>query len=202
MEVDLMKKRISKTNKKPLPSQLEYLQEDLEDLQFYLEEFSTFLPLPVVSINPLGFILDINKAFEELIGLGKIEVLGVSVEKFFVEKEKFKRLQNQVLESKKPKAQEMILQGKSKEVPVNVYLAPRKDKEGNVIGYFIGIYDITEFKALQQNLEERVKERTKELQEKLEELEKFRKLTEGRELKMVELKEKIRKLEEKAKVEH
>ncbi|MDO9399425.1 MAG: HAMP domain-containing protein [bacterium] len=44
------------------------------------------------------------------------------------------------------------------------------------------------------NLEEKVKERTKELQSKLEELEKFQRLTIGRELKMVELKKQIKKI--------
>lgn len=45
-------------------------------------------------------------------------------------------------------------------------------------------------------LDEKVKERTKELQERVDELEQFHRLTVGRELKMAELKEKIKRLEE------
>lgn len=45
-------------------------------------------------------------------------------------------------------------------------------------------------------LEVKVKERTKELQERIDELERFQKLTVGRELKMVELKKEIKKLRE------
>lgn len=56
-----------------------------------------------------------------------------------------------------------------------------------------------ELKELSESLEEKVKERTKELRERLEELEKFHRVTVGRELKMVELKEKIKKLEEELK---
>jgi Na+/proline symporter len=53
--------------------------------------------------------------------------------------------------------------------------------------------------AKQQNeLEKMVKERTKELQEKNEELERFQGLTVGRELKMMELKEKMKDLKRKA----
>lgn len=52
-------------------------------------------------------------------------------------------------------------------------------------------------KELTVNLEKRVQERTKELQEKVGELEKFYRVTVGRELKMVELKEEIEKLKEK-----
>ena len=61
-----------------------------------------------------------------------------------------------------------------------------------------------ELEELTQSLEVRVKERTKhleetkkELQERVEELEKFHKVTVGRELKMMELKKEIGKLKEK-----
>jgi len=46
-------------------------------------------------------------------------------------------------------------------------------------------------------LEEKVKKRTEELKERVEELERFQKITVGRELKMVELKKEIEKLEKK-----
>lgn len=56
-----------------------------------------------------------------------------------------------------------------------------------------------ELEELTKSLDEKVKRRTKELQEKITELERFHKLTVGRELKMVELKEEIEKLEESQK---
>ena len=51
-----------------------------------------------------------------------------------------------------------------------------------------------QLEELAQGLDERVKEKTKELQERVAELEKFHKLTVGRELKMIELKEELEKL--------
>lgn len=54
-----------------------------------------------------------------------------------------------------------------------------------------------ELEDLAANLEEQIKERTKELQAKMEELEKFNRLAVGREIKMMELKEEIKKLERK-----
>ena len=48
-----------------------------------------------------------------------------------------------------------------------------------------------ELEELNETLEEKVDQRTKELQEKVDELNKWYKLTVGRELKMIELKEKI-----------
>lgn len=82
--------------------------------------------------------------------------------------------------------QELNLLAQKKKVPVSIYLASRKDREGDIIGYFVGIFDITGFKKLQQTLEEKVKERTKELQERVEELERFHRLVVGRELRMID----------------
>jgi len=53
-----------------------------------------------------------------------------------------------------------------------------------------------ELRELADLLEERVKERTKELQKRVDELERFHRLTVGRELRMVELKKEIKKLKE------
>lgn len=52
-----------------------------------------------------------------------------------------------------------------------------------------------DLKELAKNLENQVNERTKELQEKINELERFQKLAVGRELKMIELKKEIKRLE-------
>lgn len=53
-----------------------------------------------------------------------------------------------------------------------------------------------ELKELADSLDFRVKEKTEELQEKIEELERFQRLAVGRELKMIELKEEIKKNKE------
>jgi len=56
-----------------------------------------------------------------------------------------------------------------------------------------------ELQELTKRQEEIIKERTGEIQEKLEEMERFHGLAVGRELKMIELKKEIKKLEEKLK---
>jgi methyl-accepting chemotaxis protein len=53
-----------------------------------------------------------------------------------------------------------------------------------------------ELKELAESLDVKVKERTKELQEKMEELERFQRIAIGREQRMIELKEEIKKLKE------
>jgi len=52
-----------------------------------------------------------------------------------------------------------------------------------------------ELQELALNLEDKIKERTRESRERIEELERFHKLTIGRELKMVELKRENKKLQ-------
>jgi len=56
-----------------------------------------------------------------------------------------------------------------------------------------------ELRNLNQELEERVQKRTQELQKRVNELERFHRLTVGREMKMVELKDKIKELKKKLK---
>lgn len=56
-----------------------------------------------------------------------------------------------------------------------------------------------ELEELAHALEEKVKERTKELQGRIDQLERFHKLTVGREMKMIELKKELEKLQRKIK---
>lgn len=56
-----------------------------------------------------------------------------------------------------------------------------------------------ELKELTEGLEEEVKRRTKEVYKRMGELERFQRVTTGREIKMVELKEEIKKLKEELK---
>lgn len=80
-------------------------------------------------------------------------------------------------------------------IPVEMNVAIMKDKYGKPSG-FVGINrDITERKRTEKELEEL----NLELRKKVEELEKWRKMTVGRELKMIKLKKKMEKVEEKMK---
>jgi PAS domain S-box-containing protein len=150
---------------------LQTLQKDLEDLELYIEEFSSFLPISVCTINPLGIIIDVNKSFEQLSEYKSIEVVGEPLNSVFLEKKEIGKIEEEIQKRKKFWRGELTLITKNKKkIPVAVFVSQRRDREGNYIGYFVGLTDISEFKELEQSLEERVRERTVELEKRTKEL--------------------------------
>lgn len=86
------------------------------------------------------------------------------------------------------------------------YSSPLVGPKGEYFGRVWYFRDVTEQKKAEQELkrltgelEQKVEERTKELQARMEELERFNRLAVGRELKMIELKKRIKELEENLK---
>ena len=183
--------------KKELQEELQRSQEMVLSLETFIEEFSSFLPLPVCSVNPLGIIIDINEAFQDLAKYTARDIVGEPIETIFLEKKETEKIIDEISKKEVVKDRELtLISKKKKKMPVSIAGSVRKDGEGNIIGYFLGIIDISEPKKLREELEQRVQERTKELQEKVEELERIHKLTVGRELKMIELKKEIKELQE------
>lgn len=72
-----------------------------------------------------------------------------------------------------------------KKIPCLTVVTPLRDSNGNIIGIIEDFRDISEIKSTE-----------KELRNKVEELEKYKKVTIGRELKMIELKREINKLKQ------
>ena len=185
-----MPKKNLKTNQ-----DLEQLREDLEDLVSYINDFNTFLPIAVCSVSPQGDITEINLAFEELTGWQPLEIIGESLKTIFLEQDTVEKILSDAQKKKILKNIELTLIPKDKKnISVNFSVSSRKDKKGNHIGYFASFIDITEIKKFQGSLEAKVQERTMELQKKVRELERFQKITVGRELKMIELKKEIDRL--------
>ena len=77
-----------------------------------------------------------------------------------------------------------------------VYTARREAEESKKVLAIKVKARTRELEELTKSLDQKVKERTKELQERVNELEKFHRLTIGRELRMAELKKEIKRLKE------
>jgi PAS domain S-box-containing protein len=150
--------------KENLKETIDGLKKDIEDLERYIEEFESFLPIAVCGITQIGIITFANRAFFELSGYNGMEVVGEPIEKFFLEKEKIKNLLKEIILKESIEGQEMTLLSKEKkEIAVSLNIKKRKDEEGNVLGYFVGITNISELKKFQRYLEKMVEERTKEV---------------------------------------
>lgn len=186
--------------KKELEKKLQIANESLEDLEAYIREFSAFLPLAVCTINPLGRIVNINKAAESLTGYSPFELIGELITIIFLEKKGIEKITKDIAKLESIRNKELTLVTKQKkEILIGASISIRKDVQNNYIGYFVAFADISEIKALQENLEKKVHQRTEELRERVDELEEFRKATIGREMRIIELKEKIKELENQLK---
>ena len=87
-------------------------------------------------------------------------------------------------------------------LPIEITLRIVRDDEGRPLSMLMTLHDLTQDRKVQEelakyreHLEELVKARTTEIEQQKSELERLNKLFVGRELKMIELKEQIRELE-------
>jgi len=159
-------------DKKRTEELLKMAIEDLEGAEKYIEEFSSFLPLAVCTVNSLGVVLIANLASQNLTGYKEVEIIGEKIENLFLNKKDFKALiKSKILKEKGSVIKKMILLTKRGEkIPINVAISIRKDEKDNFLGYFVAFSDITEFENLKQGLEKKVRERTKDLEERTQEI--------------------------------
>lgn len=165
---------------------MEFLINDLSRLEDYIRAFWQFLPISVCYVSPALNILDVSLSFEDLLGFKTMEIVGASFKKLFKNPKQLKAILNDLLEQGTVFNKRVRLISKAgREIPVTLSATSRKEG-GEVIGHFFAFLDVSE----QEKFE-------KQLQEKIEELEKMNRLMVGRELRMIELKKKIKELEKK-----
>lgn len=89
-------------DKKRTEDLLKMAIEDLEGVERYIKELSSFLPLAVCTINPLGVVLIANSAFQDLTGYKEVEIIGEKIEDLFLNKKDFNNLiESKILREKK-----------------------------------------------------------------------------------------------------
>ena len=146
---------------------------------------------PLVTISPEGKITDVNEATITVTGVPREELIGTDFSNYFTEPQKAREGYQQVFEEGFVIDYPLTIRrqnGKQTDVLYNASVY--KDEGGHVLGVFAAARDVTGQRLAEAEVAE---QRTKEL-ERLAELERFRKLTVGRELKMIELKKEIEEL--------
>jgi PAS domain S-box-containing protein len=146
---------------------------------------------PLVTISPDGKITDVNEATVNVTGIPREKLIGTDFSNYFTEPEKAREGYQQVLAKGYVMDYPLTIRHRDGKLTDVLYNASvYNDVAGNVLGVFAAARDITAQRKAEAQVAD---QRTKEL-ERLAELERFQKLTVGRELKMIELKKEIEEL--------
>ncbi|HXK32213.1 MAG TPA: ATP-binding protein [Candidatus Paceibacterota bacterium] len=128
------------------------LLEDLDSLENYIRDLFNFLPLPVFLLSPAKIILEVNPAFEKITGYGIEESIGKSIEDIF-NTEEIESLVKETLDKGFIKAKAISLTTKSGiKVPVSASTILRKGEEGDIVGYFFSLFNLTDIKKKENEL--------------------------------------------------
>ncbi len=146
---------------------------------------------PLVTISSEGKITDVNEATIKVTGIPRERLIGTDFSDYFTEPEKAREGYQQVFSKGFVTDYPLTIRHRNGSLTNVLYNASvYKDVRGSVIGVFAAARDVTAQKKAEQEVAD---QRTREL-ERLGELERFQRLTVGRELKMIELKKEIEEL--------
>ncbi len=149
---------------------------------------------PLVTISADGKITDVNEATVKVTGLPREKLIGADFSNYFTEPDKAREGYLQVFAKGSVTDYPLTIRHVGGGLTDVLYNASvYKDARGNVLGVFAAARDVTAQKRAEAQVAE---QRAKEL-DRLAELERFQKLTVGRELKMIELKKEIDDLKKK-----
>jgi len=148
----------------------------------------------LVAISPEGKITDANQATVKLTGVPRDKLIGTSFSDYFTDPKKAEEIYQQVFTEGMAVDYPLTLRhqdGHETLTDVLYNASVYRDAAGEVLGVFAAARDVTEQMRAQR-----------EGTERLAELERFQRLTVGRELKMIELKKEIEYLKKFGPTEH
>jgi len=145
---------------------------------------------PMVTISPQGKITDTNDATARLTGIPRNTLIGTSFSDYFTDPQKAEAIYQRVFESGFITDYPLTVRRHDTDetrTEVLYNASVYRDSAGNVLGVFAAARDVTKLIHAQR---EAAHQQAREL-DRLAELERFQRLTVGRELKMIELKNEI-----------
>jgi PAS domain S-box-containing protein len=148
----------------------------------------------MVVISPEGKITDANQATVRFTGVGRDELVGTSFSDYFTDPEKAEEVYQRVLAQGSVTDYPLTLRhqdGHETDTEVIYNASIYRNTRGKVLCVFAAARDVTKQVQAQR---EAAHVHAKEL-DRLAELERFQRLTVGRELKMIELKKHLEELE-------
>jgi PAS domain S-box-containing protein len=150
---------------------------------------------PLVTISLDGKITDVNAATVKITGVAREQLVGTDFSDYFTEPAKARQGYQQVFANGAVIDYPLTIRHRNESLIEVTYNATvYKDPRGAVLGVFASARDITAQRRAEREIAE---QRAREL-DRLAELERFQKLTVGRELKMIELKKEVRELKLRA----
>ena len=152
----------------------------------------------LVAISPEGKITDVNEATVKVTGVPRDKLIGTAFSDYFTDPEKADEIYQRVFTEGMAVDYPLTMRHRDGTLTEVLYNASvYRDASGNVLGVFAAARDVTKQMQAQREIAEQhareLQQQAREL-ERLAELERFQRLTVGRELKMIELKKEIENL--------
>ena len=146
------------------------LEEELRARQAYTRSLIESSLDPLVTIAPDGKITDVNRATEEVTGVGRVHLVGSDFSTYFTEPDKARAGYQQVFAEGLVEDYPLAIRHRSGQVTEVLYNASVfRNEAGEVEGVFAAARDVTERKRLEDSL----RQRTLELENSVAELEAF-----------------------------